>query len=575
MKKLLCALLAIVMIATVFAGCSKPGAQSSDSSKTESSSAQSAGDSSKTDDEKSLVNTDSLYPVVNEPVSMSVAVRTGPDDLEPDEKWFYRWWKNASGVDIEFININADALGERRSVMLASETLPDVMYSFGWSNADMLNYGQKEGFFAVLNDAIDKYGDKINEKLDACPGAREGVTLPDGNIYSIPQMTDFPDTVAFSSQNYSINTTWLQNLGLDKPATLDEFYETLKAFKEKDANGNGDATDEIPWSGLWVSTINRNIILLAYGIVSNGDFGGPALKDGKVTYAPVDDDYINYLTFMRKLYSEGLLDQDVFSQEETALTAKGNEMRVGVLVGGPYYFTGLDNDNYAQYESFTLVSDSSRKPVSYMAYAFNPGFITISSTCEHLDVAVRLVNMLYDDCINIMQFYGPEKGSEYDDDYAKELDFGYENVYDDNGDWYDYTFPGYNEEKDGSLWAYLCRHCMCAAGNAFTGVLARMNYYNADPLANGTPYEEKWRSSNRENILPYIQYGYPVVYLDDASLERINEIATPLSDYALQMEAKFITGAESLDNYDAYLEEMKRLGSDEYIQIYTDAYNNK
>lgn len=41
---------------------------------------------------------------------------------------------------------------------------------------------------------------------------------------------------------------WLEKLNLSEPKTLDEFYNVLKAFKEKDPNGNGLA-DEIPFIG--------------------------------------------------------------------------------------------------------------------------------------------------------------------------------------------------------------------------------------------------------------------------------------------------------------------------------------
>lgn len=43
-----------------------------------------------------------------------------------------------------------------------------------------------------------------------------------------------------------INEGWLENLGLDRPKTLDDLYDVLKAFKEQDANGNGDPNDESP-----------------------------------------------------------------------------------------------------------------------------------------------------------------------------------------------------------------------------------------------------------------------------------------------------------------------------------------
>lgn len=45
-----------------------------------------------------------------------------------------------------------------------------------------------------------------------------------------------------------LNKTWLDNLGLTYPETVEELYTVLKAFKEQDANGNGDPNDEIPIS---------------------------------------------------------------------------------------------------------------------------------------------------------------------------------------------------------------------------------------------------------------------------------------------------------------------------------------
>ena len=39
----------------------------------------------------------------------------------------------------------------------------------------------------------------------------------------------------------------LDNLGLKVPQTYDELVKVLQEFKDKDANGNGDPTDEIPF----------------------------------------------------------------------------------------------------------------------------------------------------------------------------------------------------------------------------------------------------------------------------------------------------------------------------------------
>ena len=45
-----------------------------------------------------------------------------------------------------------------------------------------------------------------------------------------------------------IRKTWLDALGLEIPTTVEEYHNVLKAFKEQDANGNGDPNDEIPYS---------------------------------------------------------------------------------------------------------------------------------------------------------------------------------------------------------------------------------------------------------------------------------------------------------------------------------------
>jgi putative aldouronate transport system substrate-binding protein len=46
-----------------------------------------------------------------------------------------------------------------------------------------------------------------------------------------------------------INTEFLKNVGLSAPRTPDEFRAMLIAFRDKDANGNGDPKDEIPFAG--------------------------------------------------------------------------------------------------------------------------------------------------------------------------------------------------------------------------------------------------------------------------------------------------------------------------------------
>src|SRR5699024_41996 len=79
------------------------------------------------------------------------------------------------------------------------------------------------------------------------PGSEGQITQLDGNIYSLPVVNECYHCSV--PNKFWINKTWLDNLGLEMPTTLDEFYDVLVAFRDQDANGNGDPNDEIPFAG--------------------------------------------------------------------------------------------------------------------------------------------------------------------------------------------------------------------------------------------------------------------------------------------------------------------------------------
>lgn len=84
------------------------------------------------------------------------------------------------------------------------------------------------------------------------------ITAPDGNIYALPSINDCYH--CSMAQKMWIYKPWLDKLGLDVPTTTDELYTVLKAFKDKDPNGNGKA-DEVPLTGAprgsgWYSSID-------------------------------------------------------------------------------------------------------------------------------------------------------------------------------------------------------------------------------------------------------------------------------------------------------------------------------
>ena len=137
-----------------------------------------------------------------------------------------------------------------------------------------------------------------------------------------------------------INTRWLKNVGLEIPKTQDEFYAVLKAFKEKDANGNGDSNDEIPLefcNNFWAGNIKD---MFGYW----GFTGYYNVEDGKVIPTMNTEDFKNALVFYNKLANEGLLDVEGFSQTREQFSSKVKQGKVGIsLFWSPVEFISDDS----------------------------------------------------------------------------------------------------------------------------------------------------------------------------------------------------------------------------------------
>src|SRR5699024_8683245 len=152
--------------------------------------------------------------------------------------------------------------------------------------------------------------------------------MPDGNIYSYSQYTD-SDPIQINPKLY-MNSTWLKNIDREMPTTTDELYEIIKAFKEEDPNGNGK-TDEIPFSasslGLILNTFNG-----FWGLRNRRtDHGNVDMneKTGELRFIPTDPNYKEMLEFINKLYTEGLIDEEIFTMDPAQLVAKGDQDLVG------------------------------------------------------------------------------------------------------------------------------------------------------------------------------------------------------------------------------------------------------
>ena len=111
------------------------------------------------------------------------------------------------------------------------------------------------------------------------------------------------------------------------PYTTDGLLEYLRKAKELDYNGNGEA-DEIPLTSSSIGGI-VGPLLGSFGLNNRGGSHGTllALEDGTVDYAYRTENYRELLRFLNVLYTEKLLDQDIFTMDFAQVIAKASTGR--------------------------------------------------------------------------------------------------------------------------------------------------------------------------------------------------------------------------------------------------------
>ena len=155
------------------------------------------------------------------------------------------------------------------------------------------------------------------------------VTAPDGNMYIFPNYMNVN-----GNQNLyclDIRPDWLATLGMDEPTDWDEFKTYLEAVRDNDMNGNGDATDEVPLTAIWLGADVVTTFQSAYELHLRVSEGYYPDASGVVQNEWITEDFKNLLKLANEYYEEGLLTQSFASNDGSERTAQILNNQVGAF----------------------------------------------------------------------------------------------------------------------------------------------------------------------------------------------------------------------------------------------------
>lgn len=209
---------------------------------------------------------------------------------------------------------------QRLNTRIASNDLPDAFIPWQGIEGTLI----KQGALADLTDYLPKYAPNIWNRIpqEIWDVVKTADPTNQGRIYYIPRVELYQGYGAFIRQD------WLDRVGKEVPTTKEEFEDVLQAFLDQDANGNGDAKDEIPISGRefgrWM-----DVLFGMYGVAMWEGFPMWDIYDGEMTYSGVTPNMRAAIENLREMYVKKLLDNETFLNKAGDWTAKLNSDRVG------------------------------------------------------------------------------------------------------------------------------------------------------------------------------------------------------------------------------------------------------
>lgn len=234
-----------------------------------------------------------------------------PTTLEED--WLYAKLLEDTGISL--IVTRVDDYYTAMNARIAGGSIPDLL----WANSDYMRTYAKEG---VLLD-LSPYKDKEMANLMAWLGETNiSPYLYQGSLYAIPK--NYVNAIDYI--NINVRQDWLDKLQLQVPTTVQELYDVAYAFVNSDPDGNGLA-DTFGFSG-GKGFYPYDTIANSFDTAMGNHI---ILRDGKVTNALLQPGMKDALRWAKKFVDDGLMDPDAYTASATNKAIAG---QIGLVTLG-------------------------------------------------------------------------------------------------------------------------------------------------------------------------------------------------------------------------------------------------
>ena len=539
LKRSLAMGMAVAMVGATLAGCG--GSSSAAASSTAESTAGSEAAAEPANAEKPYEGTTlTWYTKLNANVSDNYT--------NLGETPWAQYVEEKTGIHIEFQHPTQGSENEEFAVMVASGEYPDIIEHTWTSYSGGGGAAINDGVIIALDDYMDQ-APNLSALLEENPEISKMIKSSSGNYYCFPFLRglETPNKTEFSS-GLTYRADVLKELGFDTvPETIDEWEEVLRAAKA--AGFSKPFTTRNEWvKDVWSPAFDN--------------WGSFYVDDGVVKNGLIEDSRKEFIARMAAWYDEGLLDNDWMQADKKSTQTDfvaGNCVLGYAPFGqglGTYTQAMMEADpnfkeEYIQAAAPVTSTKGKNAKFSKMNNIFDQSGVSaaISSQCKNVEAAVWLLDWMYSEEGMICYNFGIE-GVSYEMVDGKPV----------------YTDVIMNNPDGMSVAQALAAYTRTST----SGVGVQMEDY----------IEQYYAQDNQKTAMELSmktdmgEHMFPPCSVSEENQDRYTEIMSQVKTLSDEMEASFICGTTSMDEWDSYQQKLKDAGIEEAIAMMQQAYDN-
>ena len=531
-KRIVAAVLSLAMVIVVFSGCSK-------------------GNSGVETGELSDLKYGDTYPIETDTTLtyyMSMYAQARNEFTSYNELPLKKYLEEETGVKLEYIHPTQGANGDEQeffNLMIASNDLPDLIETGWYTYKGGAQAAINEEIIVPLNELLDKASPNLKKHYADNPEVAKMMRTDEGNYYMYPFFRG--DEILMTYAGPMLRKDLLDKAGLPLPETIEEWDTALRAFKDQ---------------GL---SIPLSLSLDNWSIQSSGNFLGAFglmyefYHDGNtVKYGSYDPKFKDYVTLLSKWYADGLLDKDFTNREAKRITSEVVNGNVGAAFAaagggfGAWIASMKDVVPEAEFEPaiYPVMNKGDQPFYGQKDFPVLNVGVAISTKCKDVELAARFLDYGYSEKGHMLYNFGREGVS-----------------YNMVGEIPTYTPEILDKEKNGnvSVAQAMARHIRGNYNGPFVQNVHYINqFYTLQSQKDALPL---WSNTDAQlHMMPFVS-------LTESETTEYTKIISDINTYKEENLFKFISGKESLDNFDKYFADLKSMGIERAIEIQQAAYD--